>query len=134
MTHRHSPAATTRTVELDQVRQIDRRLSSPGHPGITAGKLGLNGTPVEGPLLFAPPMFEAGLPASPVLGTRDVLRHIEAKGAPGFPYVRGQFEDPATGVLRAAELHSEALHRLCVAMGLSQCWGTDAVLTGSSIR
>ncbi len=132
MTHRHQPALTTHTVELDQVHIIDERLA--GRAPVTAAMLGMEQVPAGAAPAFGPSMFDTRPPSAAVLGTRAVLRHVTAEGSPEFPYVKGTFEDPVNGTLRAAELHSQALHRLCVLIGLSQCWGTDAVLTGSSIR
>ncbi|GAB6903392.1 hypothetical protein [Kineosporia succinea] len=132
MTHRHQPAATTHTVELDQVLVIESRLGT--HAPVTAAALGLDGLPAIPPSAFSIPLFETRTPSAGTLGPRAVLRHVKAQGSPEYPYVLGQFEDPVNGGARVVELHSQALHRLCVAMGLSQCWGTDAVLTGSSIR
>lgn len=83
---------------------------------------------------FAASLFEFRPEVKTVLGAFAVLKHVRAEGSPEFPYVIGQFEDPTTGTVRVVELHSQALHQLCVTMGLSQCWGTDAVLSGSSIR
>ncbi|MBT0768303.1 hypothetical protein KIH74_05175 [Kineosporia sp. J2-2] len=132
MSHRHQPATTTHTLELDQVREIARRLGRPGHAPVTAGTLGLAGAPAGVPLAFATTMFGLGTPHGTTLGAQAVLRSITAEGSPEFPYVQGHFLDD--GQERVIELHSQVLHQLCLRMGLSQCWGTDAVLTGSSIR
>ncbi|MCD5315144.1 hypothetical protein [Kineosporia babensis] len=130
--HRHQPALTTHTVELDQIRAIDAQLSS--RPPITAAMLGMEQAVAGAAAAFAPSMFSLRQSSAAVLGARAVLRHVRAEGTPEYPYVNGRFEDPVTGAVHTVELHSQALHQLCVAMRLSQCWGTDAVLSGSSIR
>lgn len=132
MTYRHQPAGTTHTVELDQVRAIDALLVS--RPPITAVALGMDRVPVGSRAPFAASLFEFRPEVTAVLGARAVLKHVLAQGSPEYPYVIGQFEDPTTGTVRVVELHSQALHQLCVAIGLSQCWGTDAPLIGSIIR
>ncbi|GAA3628021.1 hypothetical protein GCM10022223_51670 [Kineosporia mesophila] len=135
MTVRHQRATTTHTVELDQVQEINRRLEA--RADVTAAMLGMEGAPAGAPATFTVTLFGAGTPAVRPLGRKAVLRSVTAKGSPEFPYVLGHFSDDGdrTGnSARVVELHSQALHQLCLKMGLSQCWGTDAVLSGSIIR
>jgi hypothetical protein len=131
MTHGHLPAGTTHTVELDQVRAIDAQLGS--RAPITAAVLGMDHVAAGAPPAFLS-LFESRPERQPELAGRSILRNVRAEGSPEFPYMIGRFEDPVTGEIQVVELHSQALQRLCAAIGLSQCWGTDAVLSGSSIR
>ncbi|GLY33840.1 hypothetical protein [Kineosporia sp. NBRC 101731] len=135
MTVRHQPAATTHTVELDQVQEINRRLEA--RADVTAAMLGMEGAPAAVPSTFTVTLFGPGTPAVRPLGRTAVLRSVAAEGSPEFPYVLGHFSDGDDNPgrpSRVVELHSQALHQLCLRMGLSQCWGTDAVLHGSIIR
>jgi hypothetical protein len=99
--YRHQVAATTHTVELNQIAEINAALAS-GRRRLTAGSIG----------------------AHPPVDERAVLTSLECEGPPSYPYVFGHFEGPAgTGVLRVA-LHTAHLRAISAQLSLrSQVWG-----------
>ena len=135
MPHRHQPAATTHTVELRQVEEINRRLADPAHADVTADSIGVAGRSTAPSAPFHIDLFGAGLPTTPALRSTAVLRSVSAEGSPQFPHVLGHFSG-TVGTHRAddagpvIELHPDALHRLSSRLGLRHCWGTDDVLEG----
>ena len=137
MYRHHHPAPTTRTVELQQVQEINRRLASPGHPDVTAAALGVAGAVTTGSP-FPDDPFGPDHPSAPALRPTAHLRYLTAEGSPEFPYVLGHFSTtPVVGRDRAdlvVELHSAGLRRLSARLGLRQCWGTDAPLAGAVVR
>ena len=128
MPHSHRLAATTRTVELQQLDEINRLLADPDRVGITAEMLGLGGSPIPGPRFP-----EAGLVGlDPVnrlaLAPTALLRRISASGLPDFPYLTGHFQN--WGTLETADhprlvvtLHTDSLDRLSGRLRLQHCWG-----------
>ena len=139
MPHRHQPAATTHTVELQQVLEINRCLAEAACADITAEVLGVAGTPTAAPPGYPLNQFGTELRAHPVLRPAAALRHLSAEGPPRFPYVLGHFGALAVGGQRSdaalvIELHSAVLARLSGLLRLRHCWGSDAVLAGKAIR
>lgn len=139
MTRHHRPAPTTRTVELQQVQDINRRLALPGHPDVTAATIGVAGTATAASSFPADP-FGPDQPPAQALRATARLRYVTAEGSPEFPYVLGHFSSAPVSVHRedgagpVIELHSDVLRRLSEKLGLRQCWGTDAALAGAVVR
>jgi hypothetical protein len=140
MYHRHPPAATTHTVELRQVQEINLRLGEPARAEISAESIGVAGQPTATAVSFPLDLFGTEARDCELLRPSATLRHVSAEGSPQFPYVLGHFSARPAGVQRAGdpglviELHSDVLHRLSIRLGLRHCWGTDAVLAGNAIR
>ncbi|HST84412.1 MAG TPA: hypothetical protein VLL08_21925 [Kineosporiaceae bacterium] len=137
MPHRHLPAATTHTIELQQVLEINRCLAELAPAEITAEALGMAGRPVTSPVAVT--HYGSALPSHPVLRPTAALRYLSAEGSPRFPYVLGHFcAVPVGSQLAAAtlviELHSDALDKLSAQLRLRHCWGSAAVLVGKAIR
>ena len=134
MSHRHQPAPTTRTIELRQVQDINRRLAAPGSTQVTAEALGVAGSVTASPTAFGVDLFGPETSGTAVLRPTAVLCFVSAEGSPEFPYVLGHFAaspmaaQRAGGVDAVIELHSAGLRRLSAVLGLRHCWGTDAVL------
>jgi hypothetical protein len=140
MYHRHQPAATTHTVELRQVQEINLRLGEPARADITAESMGIAGQPTASAASFPHDLFGTEAPGGELLRPSATLRYVSAEGSPQFPYVLGHFSARPGGLQRAGdpglviEMHSDVLHRLSIRLGLRHCWGTDAVLAGKAIR
>jgi len=122
----HHLAATTHTVELSQLAEINERLAAQsGSSRITAGALGLSSaTPTAG---------REGRPVPPAA----VLIRLCGDGPPEYPYIHGHFALPNAGddqqTARAAgsvlagpvvAMHSPALSAISHALGLRHRWGT----------
>ena len=124
----HTPAPTSHTLELTQVREINERLAavSDQHP-VTAQALGVEGEAVRArrdrvPLVPWLPATTGHLP------TGAVLDRVAVEGPPTCPYVWGVFRSPAGD--RPVNLHTGALVRLSRALGLTgHRWG-DGWLAG----
>ncbi|MFZ0159433.1 MAG: hypothetical protein WAL50_10435 [Kineosporiaceae bacterium] len=122
----HHLSATTHTVELSQLAEINERLAAQsGSSRITAGALGLSSaTTAAG---------RQDLPVPPAA----VLTRLCADGPPEYPYIHGHFalpnvaDDPgaahAAGTVLAGPvvaMHSPALIAISRALGLRHQWGT----------
>jgi hypothetical protein len=119
----HHLSATTHTVELSQLAEINERLAAQsGSSRITAGALGLSSaTPAAG---------REGLPVPPAA----VLIRLCADGPPEYPYIHGHFASPnaaddpevahAAGSVPVVAMHSPALNAISRALGLRHRWGT----------
>jgi hypothetical protein len=128
MSHSHLPAATTHTVELRQIREINVRLEQADRDGVTAEHLGVAGQQASLPQPRHFDFFGAEPPAAPILRPASVLHHISAEGCVGFPYLRGHFADdrsPRQPDL-VVELHTEALRRLSRLLALQHRWGISS--------
>ena len=97
----HEVPRTTHTVELDQLSELNARLSR-HTPGVTAGDLGLGG---------------------PSLADAAVLVRLAWDGPPEFPYVHGRFAGSSGSAEVQADVHTEALQQLSKLLGLHQRWG-----------
>jgi hypothetical protein len=132
MSHSHPLAATTHTVELHQVDEINRRLADPDRVPVTAEMLGLAGEPIPGPPFPGFELFTIGPSAVRTLSGFAVLDHVSAQGAPEFPYLRAHFRVVPAATGKAAPivtLHTEALARLSRRLRLRHCWGGTAAVT-----
>lgn len=121
--HCHDLSPGTHTPELQQVHELNERLSEQigAGTGVTAADLGLTGHPVEG---TGAPFSAGGLPAD------AVLDHLSAQGPPDFPYITGYFRTaPNVGPDRAAEplpqigMHTATLLRLSRILCCRHVWG-----------
>ena len=136
MPYSHLLAETTRTVELQQIHEISRRLADLDRPDITAEMLGLAGKqtpPRSRPYLFG--LFETAPLAPQKLRATAVLDHVSAEGCPAFPYVKGHFPSQFSSEARSTrgpdltvDLHTEALRRLSEFLGLRHRWGVTSVV------
>jgi hypothetical protein len=113
MFHPHL-SGTSRTVVVDQLVEVNRRLSGhPAPPPITAADLGLGGSRL---------LRQAGA----VLPDDAVLARLCWDGCPEYPYVHGHFRDAsAADDSRVVDLHTPALRALSRRLGLRQQWGTE---------
>lgn len=141
MPHRHQPAATTRTIELRQLQEINQRLAERGRADATAEFLEVAGKPISSsssPLLHVD-LFGIDPPTVPVLRPTCVLHHLSAVGSPNFPYILGHFlpaqfgPRPTDGPVLVVDLDSDVLRRLSTHLGLRHSWGTDAAGLGSVV-
>jgi hypothetical protein len=108
-TTRHGLPATTHTVEMAQITDLNRRLSNAVSPVITAQELD---------------MAAAGLVGgSSTLDGRAVLVRLSWEGSPEFPTVHGHFKETGTGQVVTAELHTHALKEMSRRLHLQQRWG-----------
>lgn len=104
-------AGTSKTVVVDQLVDLNRRLAGPPDPPrITAAELGLGGS-------------DAPRPAA-ALPDRAVLIRLCWDGCPAYPYVHGHFDAgaPESGS-EVVDLHTPALRALSHRLGLRQQWG-----------
>ena len=108
-THNGLPA-TTHTVEMTQITDMNRRLTNAVSPVITAAELGMTGADVVG-------LGPDGLDAS------AVLLNVTWEGSPEFPTVHGHFREPGGERPRSAGLHTEALKVISRRLHLQQRWG-----------
>jgi len=124
----HQLPAGTHTVELDQLRELNARLTAmAASPLITAGDLGLAGAACQPEVGAAPKpqavpepgALAATLPAS------AVLARLGWDGPPEYPYIHGIFVPmPVTGSgSLVVEVHTAALVRLSHRFGLHHRWG-----------
>jgi hypothetical protein len=130
----HHLAATTHTVELSQLAEINERLAAQtGSSRITAGALGLSSaTPAAA--------VDGGREGLPVPATAVLIR-LCGDGPPEYPYIHGHFALPTAGATadddpqaaRAAgsvpagpvvAMHSPTLSAISHALGLRHRWGT----------
>jgi hypothetical protein len=133
MSHHHQLAATTRTLELRQVEEINQRLGEPGQTEVTASMLGLDGAQLPASSFPKFELFLIDSSGPQTLPPLAVLDHVWAEGTPGFPYLMGYFRtQPAEldvpwkrGLV--VSLHTDALGRLSRQLRLRHCWGSDAV-------
>jgi len=99
---------TTHTLEMNQVTDLNSRLSNTRAPRIIAAELGVS---------------DAGLigHAADRLGAEAVLTRVSWQGSPGFPEVHGHFD--ASGGSVATTLHTDALRQISRRLLLRQRWG-----------
>lgn len=121
--HPHDLSPGTHTPELEQVHELNERLSEQigAGAGVTAADLGLAGHPVEE---TGEPALPGGLPAE------AVLDHLSAQGPPDFPYIAGCFRtSPGGGPDAPAQplprigMHTAALRRLSRFLHCRHVWG-----------
>lgn len=109
--HQHPAAATTRTVEMLQVADLNARLAQ--RPRLTAADLGLAGVPVRAD--------GSDLPATAVLG------RLAWDGVPEFPDIHAVFAPtPSSEARLVVDLHTAALRELSRRLGLRQIWGVGS--------
>ena len=108
-TTRHGLPATTHTVEMAQIIDLNRRLSNAVSPVITAQELDMAAAAVIG--------------GPSALDGQAVLVRLSWEGSPEFPTVHGHFKDAGTGHLLTAELHTHALKEMSRRLHLQQRWG-----------
>lgn len=104
----HGLPATTHTLEMAQLVEVNLRLANRLSPVITAAELGMTG--VDAP---------AGTAST--LAADAILARVTWEGSPEFPTVHGHFGDAATSV--AADLHTTALREISRRLHLRQRWG-----------
>jgi hypothetical protein len=106
---RHRPAATTHTVMLTQLSEINARLADrPRSSPVTPDDLGVLVTAVPG---ARPPAVA-------------VLDHLSCSGDPEWPLIEAHFDRgwPGGGSV-AVRMHTPSLRRLSKLLGLRQVWG-----------
>jgi hypothetical protein len=109
-TTRHGLPATTHTIEMTQIADINRRLTNRVSPVITAEELGMTGVDVVG---FGPDALDASA----------VLLNLTWEGSPEFPTVHGHFRDPGSDRPRSAGMHTQALKETSRRLHLQHRWG-----------
>lgn len=140
MSHRHHCAATTHTVELQQVQEINRRLAETGRADVSAGSMGCADRSTTVPVAFPFDVFGTGAPAPQVLRPTATLRYLSTEGSPQFPYLLGHFSAASAGAHwpeepgLVIELHSDVLQRLSVRRGLRRRATGDRCLLGATGR
>ena len=107
---RHGLPATTHTVEMAQIDDINRRLDNSRSAVITAAEIGMTGSDVAG---FGPTALDAAA----------VLLKVTWEGSPEFPNVHGHFRNPGGDRPRSADLHTQALKEISRRLHLQQRWG-----------
>jgi hypothetical protein len=110
MSHLSVPA-TTRTVEISQLQDLNQRLQRETRQ-ISARDLGLADVS----------LLSGGLRST--LPANASLNRLCWQGPPEFPYIHGHFSTAVhkDGAL-LAEMHTETLKTLCMALNLRQQWG-----------
>jgi hypothetical protein len=129
---------TSRTLEMQQIREINERLTAPDRSvQATAGLLGVLDTMPESPVDTEPRLRPGTTEGRFELA---VLTRVVAEGPPEFPYIWGYFEparpaDPdRPGQPRLViALHTTALTRLSGILSLHEHrWGLNAATTRRS--
>lgn len=106
MNQAHHLPATTHTVEMAQLADINGRLVNSRASTITAGELGLNTADGD-----------------PALSPAAALVRVSWEGSPEFPLVHGHFRDSASADATAVELHTQALRVISRRLHLQHRWG-----------
>jgi hypothetical protein len=109
-TPRHGLPATTHTVEMAQIADINRRLDNSRSAVITAAEIGMAGADVAG---FGPAALDAAA----------VLLKVSWEGSPEFPNVHGHFRTAGRDHPRSVDLHTQALKEISRRLHLQQRWG-----------
>ncbi|GAA2104968.1 hypothetical protein GCM10009841_23410 [Microlunatus panaciterrae] len=114
--HLHPLAATTHTVEMDQLAQLNEGLKGrPPGEAITASDLGLSG--------MRPISTDAR--RSRPLAARAVLERLSYEGPPEYPYIHAHFRTPELETT-VVELHTPALRRLSQMLHVQALWGVGS--------
>lgn len=114
--HPHPLSASTHTVEMSQIADLNLRLAQVAGP--TAAQLGLDGVPVH-------------LETEDTLPGHAVLVEVRWTGAPEFPDIHGVFADqPGAPAHLVVDLHTGALRALSRHLGLRHGWGVGATRPG----
>lgn len=104
----HQVPATTHTLEMTQLAELNLRLANTRSPVITAGEIGMTGAhPHADPT--------ASLPAS------ATLDKVTWEGSPEFPTIHGHFGGSAK--IMSVDLHTAALQEASRRLHLRQRWG-----------
>jgi len=109
-TSRPGLPATTHTVEMTQIADLNRRLENSRSAVITAAEIGMTGVDVVG---FGPTTLDGSA----------VLVKVSWEGSPEFPTVHGHFRNPGSDRPRSADLHTHALKEISRRLHLQQRWG-----------
>jgi hypothetical protein len=135
----HELAATTQSLEMTQIQQINQHLAKSGARP-QAQDLGLAGVVVHPEHVDAVAAHRAHLPAHlaflqvtvDTLAPGARLVQLVAAGSPTFPYIYGLFTDTGTGATNPTEtdarllpvtLHTESLRKISARYRLRHCWG-----------
>lgn len=108
--HHGGLPATTHTLEMAQIDDINRRLDNSVAPIITAAELGMAGADIAGH-------------GPGTLPGEAVLIRLSWDGSPEFPTVHGHFRDLGSDQPRVTGLHTEALREISRRLHLQQRWG-----------
>jgi hypothetical protein len=109
-TPRHGLPATTHTVEMAQITDLNGRLENSRAAVITAAEIGMAGVDVAG---AGPTTLEGSA----------VLLRVSWEGSPEFPTVHGHFRNPGSDQPRSADLHTHALKEISRRLHLHHRWG-----------
>lgn len=109
-TPRQGLPATTHTVEMAQIADLNSRLTNSRSAVITAGEIGMTGVDVVG---FGPTALDPSA----------VLLTVSWEGSPEFPTVHGHFRNPGSDRPRSADLHTPALKEISRRLHLHHRWG-----------
>lgn len=104
------PPATTHTIEMAQIKEINAKLKPPSRVVITA---------IELPLEMQP--GDRRVPVNP----SALLTRVSWRGSPSFPDIFAYFSAPGSEDSQCVRLHTAALKEISHRLRLHHVWGVE---------